>query len=109
MAKRRRREVRGSCSWVSYMLRFLFDQEHNLLLRLSPFSSFLHITVNFFIFFFFHKNFKQKKILAFASSIRNKQTYIGFLLFAEIEMWQHPRQGVSFACEPELRWGAYRL
>ena len=33
----------------------------------------------------------------------------GFLLFAEIEVWQHPRQGVSFACEPKLRWGAYRL
>jgi hypothetical protein len=33
----------------------------------------------------------------------------GFLLFAEIEVWQHPRQGVSFRCEPELRWGAYRL
>ena len=33
----------------------------------------------------------------------------GFLLFAEIEVWQHPRQGVSFACEPELRWGSYRL
>ena len=32
-----------------------------------------------------------------------------FLLFAEIEVWQHPRQGVSFACEPKLRWGAYRL
>jgi hypothetical protein len=33
----------------------------------------------------------------------------GFLLFAEIEVWQHPRQGVSFPCEPELRWGTYRL
>jgi hypothetical protein len=39
---------------------------------------------------------------------------INFLCFPlfillEIEVWQHPRQGVSFACEPELRWGAYRL
>ena len=33
----------------------------------------------------------------------------GVLCDAEIKVWQHPRQGVSFACEPKLRWGAYRL
>ena len=33
----------------------------------------------------------------------------GVLFETEIEVWKHPRQGVSFECEPELRWDAYRL
>jgi hypothetical protein len=51
-------------------------------------------TNSFFIFF-------EKKMFVFFSPR-------GFLLYAEIEMWQHPRQGVSFACEPELRWGQFQ-
>jgi hypothetical protein len=33
----------------------------------------------------------------------------GFFFYAQIEVWQHPSQDVSFACEPELKWDAYRL
>jgi hypothetical protein len=33
----------------------------------------------------------------------------GFLWMAEIEVWQHYRQDVSFTCEPQLRWEDCRL
>jgi hypothetical protein len=51
---------------------------------------------------------------AFSVSAINHQWILslsprGFFFYAQIEVWQHPSQGVSFACEPELRWGAYRL
>jgi hypothetical protein len=63
------------------------------------------------------KKTKKKSLYSFRSSVSAIKLGVivlplsprGFLLFAEIEVWQHPRQGVSFPCEPELRWGAYRL